>query len=140
MTLEERFAIIESREAIKDLTARYAWHAARAEADEMVALFAPDGHFNSRSAKNITVDKLAEYYREHLRPSGTIPMVHNHIIEIDGDAATGTCVMETPWSPAGPFCGYYQDSFRRIDGRWYFVDRCWNYFLDPEAEQAAGSS
>jgi hypothetical protein len=119
---------MEAREAIKELTARYAWHVAHAEVDEIVALFTVDGRFKSPSAKILGVEELRIFLRSHLRAGATIPMVHNHVITIDGSTASASCVMETPWSAEGAFCGYYRDSCRRERDQWRFVERDWHYF------------
>jgi hypothetical protein len=53
-----RLTLLEATAEIEELTARYAWHAARAEVKEMVDLFTSDGCFQSesgimRGAKNL---------------------------------------------------------------------------------------
>jgi len=46
-SLEERIAVLETREACKALGARYAWRAARADHGAICDLFTPDGVFEA---------------------------------------------------------------------------------------------
>jgi hypothetical protein len=52
--------------------------------------------------------------------------VHNHLFSFAGDAATGVCWIELHAAKDGERwvgSGYYEDQFRREDGRWKFVLR-----------------
>jgi hypothetical protein len=53
-------------------------------------------------------------------------MIHNHVISISGDEAIGVCSNELRMTENGRSMigsGYYQDSYRRENGRWKFVLR-----------------
>ena len=116
---------------IQQLAARYAWHAARAECEALADLFTADGVFVSPSGKP-PAGTLAQFYAAHLKPEHTIPLVANHIIDIEGDEARGRCTMLSPWQDVGPgFCGFYQDEYRRESGRWRFARRVWSYHRQP---------
>ncbi len=61
----------------------------------------------------------------------TVPGLHhvqtNFVIDIDGDRATGKCqlneFMVRPEAIYNNLFGYYEDTYVRIDGRWYFAER-----------------
>jgi hypothetical protein len=55
-----------------------------------------------------------------------LPCIHNHIIEINGDDATGTCTIEvriTQNNQSIIGSGYYADIYRRVGDQWKFVER-----------------
>ncbi|WP_157215408.1 nuclear transport factor 2 family protein [Flavisphingomonas formosensis] len=123
-----------AREAVRELRARYGWHAARGDYEGIVGLFAPDGLFE------LTFDgaRRALRGREEIRtflqatmvPGMVFPMIHNDIVTVDGDEAHGSCAMESR-SPDGKggFSGYYHDKARRYDGRWLFSERRWFFYV-----------
>jgi hypothetical protein len=54
------------------------------------------------------------------------PMIHNYLFEVMGDEARGTCSNEVRIVEKGESfigSGYYQDRFRRENGRWRFAVR-----------------
>jgi hypothetical protein len=109
------------------LVARYAWHAARAESEPLARLFTEDGLFISPSAQP-PAGTLAQFYATHLKRGYTIPLVTNHIIEIDVGTARGCCTMLSPWQGDGPgFCGFYEDDYRREGSEWRFARRVVKY-------------
>jgi SnoaL-like domain len=124
--MEERLRLLEDREAIRELTARYAWFVARAEIDEIADLYTEDGRFGIHGREEMKV-----FLRREIIAGDRIPLVQNHIIEVNGDSARGTCSMFSPWSPQGPLCGFYQDRFRRDEGSWRFRERKWSYHEQP---------
>jgi hypothetical protein len=125
--------------AIQTLVAKYAWHAARAEHEALAKLFTADGLFISPSARP-PAGTLAQFYATHLKPGLTIPLVTNHIIEIDGDTARGRCTMQSPWQGNGPgFVGFYEDDYRREGDEWRFARRLFQFHqqLQPGGEASA---
>jgi hypothetical protein len=143
--LEERIAVLEAREEIKELRARYGWFAARGEAKNIAGLFAPDGIFEQmidgarRAFKGR--DAIHAALSAVMTPGMVFPLIHNDIIVVRGDEATGTCAMESKTSakaaeafPQG-MVGYYHDRMQRIGGRWYFAERRW-FLYAPVFEQS----
>jgi hypothetical protein len=58
-----------------------------------------------------------------------VPLIHNLSIEIQGETAKGNCVMEAQiYGTTNKIIGEYNDSFRRIDGKWYFAARVYTIF------------
>jgi len=130
-TLEQRLQEVEDREEIKELTAKYAHWVARGEGARVKDLFTDDGRFINEvigEKPNIEVrgrKQLDEFY-PGLKRGMALPCIHNHIIEIDGDNAKGTCTIEVRITQNGQSIigsGFYADIYRRENGRWKFVER-----------------
>lgn len=129
-SLEESVALLADREEIRDLIATYALRAARGV--PMADLFTDDGafitHVPGKTAREVRGrEALDQYYRElAAAPGHPMPMIHNHLIAVDGDQARGICSVElrtTVGATSMIGSGYYDDSFRREGGRWKFVER-----------------
>ena len=130
-TLEQQVREIADREEIKELTAKYAHWVALGEGAKVAQLFTDEGVFINEvmgEKPNITVrgrKQLDEFYPS-LKRGMALPCIHNHIIEIDGDQAKGTCTIEVRISQNGQSVigsGYYDDFYRRENGHWKFVER-----------------
>jgi hypothetical protein len=130
-TLEQRVQELADREEIKELTAKYAHWVGRGEGVKVKDLFADDGVFTNTvegEGTNIDVrgrEQLDKFYPT-LQRGMALPCIHNHIIELDGDNAKGTCTIEVRISQKGRSVvgsGYYEDTYRRVNGQWKFVAR-----------------
>ena len=144
-TLEQRLQEVEDREEIKELTAKYAHWVACGEGAKVKDLFSDDGRFINEvigEKPNIEVrgrKQLDEFY-PGLKRGMALPCIHNHIIELDGDNAKGTCTVEVRITPDASQprgwtssensdgqsmigSGFYADVYRRENGRWKFVER-----------------
>jgi ketosteroid isomerase-like protein len=129
-SLEQRVQELEDRDEIKELTARYCWHVARGEGEAVAMLFSDDGLLavNDGSFRPVTGrDALLKFYRAAVnQPELAIPFIQNHIIELAGDEARGTCAIEARFSRNNrsiTAAGYYEDRYRRERGRWRFAER-----------------
>jgi uncharacterized protein (TIGR02246 family) len=124
--LETRLQAIEDRNAIVELTARYCQCALKGDAEGVVALFTPDGIMEMGDTVERGRERLLVLYRESFADLRPIPCVHNHVVELDGDRATGTCTVELRMVENGEAytaAGWYEDSFQRADGDWRFSHR-----------------
>src|ERR1700726_4648787 len=130
-TLEQRLQEVEDREEIKELTAKYAHWVARGEGARVTDLFTDDGRFINEGIgekPNIEVrgrKQLDEFY-PGLKKGMALPCIHNHIIELDGDNAKGTCTIEvriTRNNQSIIGSGYYADNYRRVNDQWKFAER-----------------
>jgi ketosteroid isomerase-like protein len=131
--IRARLDAVESRAAISELPAKYVWASARADVPAMMQLFTedcdfemgpPDGRVKIKGKANVH----ALLSKSVVNPGGIIAMIHNQTVEQTGDTAVGTCVMHNPIAPGAPFCGYYKDEFRRVNGKWLFsARRFWTY-------------
>jgi hypothetical protein len=126
-------AVLQAREEIKELIARYCWHATRGEAAAMAQLYAPDATFETPvdGARKLFVGRTAILgFLEHAAPPNYVhPMVGNHIITVNGAKAAGTCDMRNlTRQPGGGFAhgaGYYDDRFAHDGRAWLFAARRW---------------
>lgn len=131
---------LRAREAVRELRARYGWHAARGDYECIVALFTPEGLFEVKHEGQRRQFRGRAAIRGFLNatmvPGMVFPMIHNDIVFIEGDSAYGTCAMESR-SPdgTGGFSGYYHDKVRLHEGRWLFTERRW-FFYSPEFERS----
>ncbi len=129
-SLEQRIQELEDRDQIKELTARYCWHVARGEGEAVAGLFTDDGALEVSDGSFRPVrggEALLKFYRSAVnQPEIAIPFIQNHIIEVHGDEARGTCGIEARFSRNGESvtaAGYYEDRYRREKGGWRFVER-----------------
>ena len=139
---------LADREAIRDLARRYAHHVWRKEVPETAELFTEDGEMDTGEAPVLRGRAaILEAYQGALGDSQFHPFVHNHIVELGGDEATGTCYLDLRATMEGRSMigsGYYDDRYARGDGGWKFRSRkrtlC---YLVPitqgRVESAAGS-
>jgi ketosteroid isomerase-like protein len=134
-TADQRMQEIMDREEIRELLGRYAHQTARGM--NVSSLYTDDGVFivripgrpaqeiRGRAALSKIYGTMAEM------PNPPKPQIHNSLIAISGNDATGICsnevrVVENGQSIIGS--GYYEDTFRRENGRWKFVVRSATFF------------
>jgi ketosteroid isomerase-like protein len=115
------------REAIRDVANRYAHHVWRKEIEAVVDLFAADAELDTPALPPIRGRQaLLDAYGRMFEEDEFFPFVHNHIIELDGDAANGTCYIDLRAVIAGKRLtawGFYEDRYVRVDGTWKFASR-----------------
>jgi hypothetical protein len=141
-TLEQRLDRAESRAAIADLIHTYARLIREDRPQEAPALFVRDGVFEIRDGHPDKPDHSVRARlegREHIaaylgqgggggRPH-PVPLIHNLVVEVDGDGGTANCVMEAQvLGTEHKVFGEYRDSFRRVDGRWLFASRTYTIY------------
>ena len=125
-TLEERIQRIEDRDAIRELTSRYCHAVVEADVDAIVDLFCEDGAMVMGETVNRGGEALRQSYREALADLTPKPMIHNHVIELAGDTATGRCSVELRFVENGEAyvaSGHYDDQYRREGSAWKFARR-----------------
>lgn len=128
--LNSRLDRLEAKDEIWELRAAYCYHADNRDWDRWADTFTDDGR--------IEVDQLGTYEgREEIIEFGTdviaaeyqwfSHMVHNGMIDVDGDEATGKWYFEVPCvskatllneGEAGWLQGTYDETYRRVDGTW----------------------
>ena len=148
MASSEQLERIEARNAIADLIHRYA-QVVRYDSPEQTAdLYIADGVFEVRQGypdkPDFTLQSRVEgreAIRAFLLPGKgkphPIPLIHNLLIEVDGNSAVSTCVMEARMSVGeGGFWGEYVDTCQRVDGRWLFTSRIYTMFIAQAGDPA----
>ena len=133
---DEKTQILADREEIRDLIATYAHRMAHGLA--VADLFTDDGAYINRGTPGVEAREvrgraaLDQYYGNRSdMPQLPLPMIHNHLVEVQGDEASSICSMELRMGSSGAGmigAGYYRDRFRRQSGRWMFVERDFTYF------------
>ena len=118
---------LADRDAIRELAIRYAHHAWRKEVAAIVDLFADDGAFETAALPPIRGrEDLFDAYGRMFEEDEFYPFVHNHVIDVDGDVATGTCYIDLRAVMRGEGLsawGFYDDDYVRVDGTWKFATR-----------------
>lgn len=128
--LEPRVRRLEDRLEIEELTARYCHAVARADSASIVAMFTEDGVFEMGPRQVRGRHELERFYGD-VSTSPPIPFIQNHVIEVTGDEATGTCSVEIRLVQEGEAytaAGWYEDSYRRVEGSWRFAQRVFHVF------------
>ena len=152
MNIEE----VGDRFAIRQLVDEYALAVDTRDGDRFAALFAADGSLAVLEPEEET-PSLVYSGHEELRTvvelvatfSVTYHVMANHVVEIDGDAATASTYGLTHHLGDDPDGGLrdtlmllrYDDTLRREDGGWRFVERRvvrqWTDYLPAEKARLA---
>lgn len=139
-SLEERLDRLESRAAIEELIHAYARCIRRDQPEEAPLLFLPDGVFEIRDghphqseyqlrARLEGREHILFYLTEGKGKALPMPMIHNLMIEVDADSASASSVMEAQiYGTSHKVLGEYHDTFRRVDGKWFFAVRTYTIF------------
>lgn len=131
---------IDDIEAIRRLMHEYALAVDTAQLDALVDLFVPEAVFDPGPG-GIPVMNNREEIREFFKgmfegTSNRFHLTSNHIIDVDGDTASGTAY----YAAAGVTAdgarfganGYYNDAFVRTADGWKFLRREAVALLDPD--------
>lgn len=123
-------------EAIRDLARCYAHCIWRKDADGASVLFADDAVMDTGDRPAL-VGRIAirDAYRAILPGAEFLPFVHDHLIELDGERATGCCHLDLRAVQNGERlvgAGVYDDRYVREGGVWRFASRRLTmHFLEP---------
>lgn len=149
--LSARIDALESREAITGLIHAYARYVRLETPQRCLELLWPDAEIELWHADPehpgegiphrhfVGHDGIRSSFVETAGASARIwPMIHNVEIELDGDRASATCVMDSAIWPHGmQYVGEYSDRFERRGGVWKFVYRRYLIFGNASGEYAA---
>jgi hypothetical protein len=136
-TLEQKVQELADREEIRELISVYAHRVAHGQ--PISDLFTADGVWTIRRSADgevTEVSGMAELkarfdHPETISQGNAMPMIHNYLIAINGDEATGMNSNELRISENGKSIiasGYYEDRYRRVNGRWKFARRDTTFF------------
>ncbi len=127
--LETTLRSLSDKEAIRDLARLYAHHVWQRNLESLVELFVEDGEMDTsleepirgRKALREAFQRLVEDDQADLQP-----FVHNHVVELDGDKASGTAYVDLRSIRDGQSMlgsGFYRDQYVRQGGEWKFESR-----------------
>lgn len=118
---------LADKEAIRDLARAYAHHVWRRDIPAIGDLFTEDGEMDTPDLPVLVGRQvIVEAYEKMLNDDEFHPFVHNHVIELDGDSATGTCYLDLRATINGRALlssGYYDDRYQRVGDEWKFRAR-----------------
>lgn len=139
-TLERRLRILEDREAIRDLVARYGPLADRGDAGALARLWVPDGVYEvagfARAEGHAAIAALIDgAHHRALMADGCAHMLGPVAVTLDGDEATAVCHSVVFRSVSGQFVAERVSANRwtlvRTDQGWRVQHRA-NALLDGE--------
>ena len=128
---------MSDKDEIRELLARYCFALDADRFEEMAALFAPDGvwetAFGTGNGRAGIVAR-ARGIAAGPRPK-RVHLTTNIVIEVTGDTAIArsnwALVQNTPDGPAIGSGGAYSDRLIKLDGRWLFQHRTIDRFIAP---------
>jgi hypothetical protein len=139
MSLEDKITRLEHREAIKELRAEYCYRVDSRDWDGYTALFTETAHLDFGPIGTYDGHDEVRHFAANVvgeEHQFLAHMVHNPIIDIDGEIATGKWYFEVPCTfeegEAGWIQGTYYDEYKLVDGEWLFSEIVadFNYFAD----------
>ncbi len=115
-------------EAIRDLARRYAHCVWQKDAPGCAALFTEDCEMDPGMGGRVIKGReaMVKVYTPTFERGDLQPFVHNHVIELDGDSATGTVYLDLRATMDGKAMigsGHYDDRYLRTPEGWRFVSR-----------------
>lgn len=124
---EEALRRLLDREAIRDLPHRYALCIWTKDAEGAAGLFTETGWMDAGNGTAIRGRAaLVAVYRHAFGASDSHPFVHNCVIELAGDTATGRCCLDLRVNVGGRILmgsGEYRDAYVRTEDGWLFASR-----------------
>ena len=128
MKLEEMVQELWDREKIKELTYQYGLAIEAQDVDRMANLFTEDGSVDFSSLGRGVIkghQNLKEFYRGTW-PLKVKPFFTNHVIQINGNRATGVCSLEnraTRGEESLIGAGRLHDEYEKVNDEWKFKSR-----------------
>ena len=128
MKLEERVQELWDREKLKELTYQYGLAIEAQDVDRMANLFTEDGSVDFNSLGRGVIKghpNLKEFYRGTW-PLKVKPFFTNHVIQINGNQATGICSLEnraTRGEESLIGAGRLHDEYEKVNDEWKFKSR-----------------
>ncbi|HXR35713.1 MAG TPA: nuclear transport factor 2 family protein [Candidatus Binataceae bacterium] len=136
--LEAKVQVLNDREALRLLRYRYHEYINEAQFAKIVDLFTDDGELEFGPLGKAKGREPIMAFFKKLGPSSSSPSgagrgphfsfvkqyIHNHVVEVHGDRATGFSYLEAKPIINGEayiVAGRYDDEYRRVDGQWLFT-------------------
>ena len=123
-------SVLEEKDAIRELMARYCFHFDNGEFDAWLDLFTPDGAFDLGSRGRFGGRESLQKFLNSLALTNGVPMmkhcVMNSIVSVDGDQATAqsyVVVVRGGEQLAVTVAGRYDDQLAKSANGWRFKER-----------------
>jgi len=144
MSVKKRLERLEAREELKELRAKYCYAVDTRNWDRFGELFTDDpvldfggmGTYEGQEGLAAFADEFVEGQLE-----GSVHMLSNPVLRIDGETATGRWYVQSPLTFADGTGGWrqgtYEDEYRKVGSDWH-IDRIhlrFNYTADFEDGQ-----
>jgi ketosteroid isomerase-like protein len=119
---------LADREAVRDLAQRYAHYVWQNDVASLVELFADDGEMDPGVRAPIKGKAALREGFDQMLLSGSVfrPFISQHVVDVSGDEATGTCYIDLRASLNGTAmigAGWYEDRYTRTPEGWRFRSR-----------------
>ena len=128
MSTDRTLRDLADLEAIRDLARRYAHYVWQNELEALADLFAENGSMDPGTRPPIVGRAaLLAGFREMLTAGSTfLPFIQQHVVDLDGDDAIGTCYIDLRAQVNGESmigAGWYDDRYVRTPAGWRFQTR-----------------
>ena len=119
---------LEDVEAIRDLARRYAHHVWQNEVEKLAGLFAEDGEMDPGTRPPLCGRAALDAGFREMLTTGSVflPFVQQHVVDLAGDTATGTCYIDLRAEVGGKSmigAGWYADRYVRAADGWRIQSR-----------------
>jgi ketosteroid isomerase-like protein len=118
---------LRDREEIRELAVRYAHCVWTKDVAALAGLFTDDGVMDTGSGDPLRGrDAVRDTYARVFARDDYFPFVHNHVIDLSGDEARGTCYLDLRAVVDGTRMtgfGTYDDWYVRTRDGWRFLSR-----------------
>jgi 3-phenylpropionate/cinnamic acid dioxygenase small subunit len=123
-------SIVEEKDAIRELLARYCFHFDSGEFDEWVNLFTEDAVFDVGARGRFAGREALRNFVRVIPLTNGVPgikhCVMNSIVNVEGDRATArsyVVVVQGGEVLSVPVAGRYEDELVKAGGQWRFTNR-----------------
>jgi ketosteroid isomerase-like protein len=119
---------LDDLDAIRDLARRYAHHVWQNEVDKLAGLFTEDGEMDPGIRPPIRGRAALDVGFREMLTTGSVflPFVQQHVVDLSGDTATGTCYIDLRAEVGGKSmigAGWYSDRYARTAEGWRIQSR-----------------
>ena len=119
---------LDDLEAIRDLARRYAHHVWQNEVEMLAGLFTEDGEMDPGIRPAIRGRAALDAGFRDMLTTGSVflPFVQQHVVDLAGDTATGTCYIDLRAEVDGKSmigAGWYADRYVRTPDGWRIQSR-----------------
>jgi 3-phenylpropionate/cinnamic acid dioxygenase small subunit len=123
-------AVLEEKDAIRELMAQYCFHIDNGEFDDWLQLFTADGVFDLGARGRLAGHDALRKFVQSIPLTNGLPMIRhcvmNSIVNVDGNRATARSyliVVQGGETLGVSIAGRYEDRLAKIGDAWRFTER-----------------